>query len=92
MMTSLNNARLIEAYLQNKLSPLNRLMFEARLILNPDLRSDLHYQEKTYRVVKMYHRKQLKVEFEEMYQRICSNPDNVTFQQNIHQIFKTKKP
>ncbi len=92
MMTSLNNARLIEAYLQNKLSPLHRLMFEARLILNPPLRSDLYYQEKTYRVVKMYHRKQLKAEFEEIYQRICSNPDNVAFQQDVHQIFKTKKP
>lgn len=92
MMTSLNNTRLIEAYLQNKQSPVHRLMFEARLILNPALRSDLCFQEKTYRLVKMYHRKQLKVEFEEMYQRICNNPDNAVFQQNIYQIFKTKKP
>jgi hypothetical protein len=92
MTTSLNNVRLIEAYLQNKLSPLHRLMFEARLILNPALRSDLCFQEKTYHLVKMYHRKQLKEEFEDMYQRICSNPDNVVFEQNIHRLFKTKKP
>ena len=92
MMTSLNNTRLIEAYLQNKLSPIQRLVFEARLIVNPALRRDLYFQEKSYRLVKLYHRKKLKEELEDIFQRICNNSDNVAFQHNINQIFKSNKP
>jgi len=88
MMTSLNNTRLIEKYILGTLSSKDKLVFEARLLLNPMLRMDLHFQKKTYKLIKMYHREKLKDELETLNQRIFSDPDKIIFQQNIFKLFK----
>jgi hypothetical protein len=91
MSTSQNNVRRIEKYLYNKLSPVDKLIFESKLASNPGLRLDLYFQKKTYRLIKMYHREQMKNELETLHQSIFKNPDNLTFRQYIYQLFK-KKP
>jgi hypothetical protein len=88
MRTSLNNTRLIENYLDGKLSPGDRLVFEARLVLNRSLRMDLHFQKKTYVFVKMYHHKKLKEEMEALHCRIFGDPNESAFQQSIYRLFK----
>ncbi|NUO02362.1 MAG: hypothetical protein HUU01_17285 [Saprospiraceae bacterium] len=88
MMTSRNNTKLIEQYLQGKLPVSRQIAFEARLLLQPKLRMDLYFQKKTYRLVQLYHRKKLKEELETVHQQIFSDPDKVDFQENIYRLFK----
>jgi hypothetical protein len=90
MATSLNNTHLIEKYLQGTLSGGDRLVFEARLLLNRALRTELYFQRKAYYLVKIYHRQKVKKELETLHRQIFNNPDNVVFQQNIYQLFKSK--
>lgn len=87
MKTSLNNARIIEQFLAGKLNGVNRLLFAARLKVNPGLRNDLRFQQKTLWLVKIYHRKKLKEELESLHQQIFSNPLKKDFQSNILGLF-----
>jgi len=90
MTTSFNNTHLIEKYLQGSLSGGDRLVFEARLLLNRALRTDLYFQKKAYSLVKIYHRQKVKEELEILHRQIFNNPDNIVFQQSIYQLFKSK--
>lgn len=88
MTTSQNNTRLIEKYLNGRLSPADRFLFESRLIVDPVLKRDLFFQEKTLRLIKMYHREKLKEELETLHQQMFNNPDKINFRQSIYQLFK----
>tara|TARA_R110002050_G_scaffold149416_1_gene275902 strand:- start:1030 stop:1299 length:270 start_codon:yes stop_codon:yes gene_type:complete len=88
MTTSQNNTRLIEKYLNGRLSPADRFLFESRLIIDPVLKRDLFFQEKTLRLIKMYHREKLKEELETLHQQMFNNPDKINFRQSIYQLFK----
>lgn len=88
MKTSLNDTFYIENYLQGKLSPGNRLMFEARLLLSRKLRTDLYFQKKVHMLVTIYHRKKLKEELNTMHNEIFNDPDKFVFQQSIYQLFQ----
>lgn len=88
MRTSRNNVPLIERYLQGHLSPSEKLVFEAQLLLQPKLRMDLYFQKKTHRLVQLYHRKKLKAELESVHQQLFNDPDKVVFQETIYQLFK----
>ncbi|GET31463.1 hypothetical protein PbJCM13498_03260 [Prolixibacter bellariivorans] len=88
MMTSRNNARLIEQYLHSELSPSEQLLFEARMIAYPELQSEVRLQRKVYRLVRMYHRKKLKEELEAVHQRLFNDPRKMNFRQRIERIFQ----
>ena len=88
MTTSQNNTRLIEKYLNGRLSPADWFLFESRLIIDPVLKRDLFFQEKTLRLIKMYHREKLKEELENLHQQMFNNPDKINFRQSIYQLFK----
>lgn len=88
MTTSQNNTGLIEKYLNGRLSPADRFLFESRLIIDPVLKRDLFFQEKTLRLIKMYHREKLKEELENLHQQMFNNPDKINFRQSIYQLFK----
>jgi hypothetical protein len=81
---------LIEKYLHGTLPAGDKLVFEARLLLNRALRVDLYFQKKVYSLVKMYQRKKVKEELEILHRQIFNNQNNVVFQQSIYQLFKSK--
>lgn len=87
MKTSSNNTYLIEQYLEGKMSPLDKLMFETKMLVNRDLRKDLYFQQKTYHLIKMYHRKKVREDLELLHQHIFSDPTKIKFQQRILNIF-----
>jgi hypothetical protein len=91
MKTSSNNTPLIEQYLRGELAPADRLLFEARLLLSPALRTTLHLQKKTYLLVKMYHRKKVQEELEAIHRQLFSDPAKRVFQQNIDHLFQSTK-
>ncbi len=88
MNTSQNNTRLIEKYLNGRLSPADRFLFESKLIIDPVLKRDFYFQKKTLRLIKMYHRERLKEELETLHQQIFNNPDKINFRLSINQLFK----
>lgn len=89
-MTSWNNTRLIDEYLNGRLSPVDRLLFEARLAIDSTLKRDLYFQKKTYRLVKMYHREKLKEELEALHKKIFNHPEKQNFRRKIYQLFKQR--
>ncbi|WP_418499232.1 hypothetical protein [Flagellimonas sp.] len=88
MMTSRNNTRVIDHYLHGEPSFADKLLFEARLAVDPVLKSDFHFQKKTHRLLKMYHREKLREELEALHRELFNDPDKIRFRQSISQLFK----
>ncbi len=84
----MNEIKEIEEFLEGKLKVEDCLFFEARLLTSPLLRSNSFFLKKTLSIVRLYHRKKLKEEIEEIHNRLFSNPEKKEFQQYIHQMFK----
>lgn len=91
MKTSSNNIRTIENYLLGRMSPADRFLFEAQLLINPTLRMDLYAQKKALALIRMYHRKKQKEELEVLHHQIFSNPAKAGFKQQISQLFKREE-
>ena len=87
MRTSLNNLRDIERYVEGLMQPGEEVLFEGRLQGNPVLRTNLFLYKKVMALIRMYHRKKLKVEIEGVHQRIFSDPLKATFKERILKIF-----
>ena len=64
MPTSWNDTSEIEKYLGKHRSNGDALLFEARLILEPDLTEKMQWQHKSYSLIKTYGRQQLKQQIE----------------------------
>lgn len=80
----------IENYLQNTQEPGDRLLTEARLLLNKDFATNLFWQRKTNALVQEYGRKQIKLEIEAVHQKLFSEKKQASFKEKILSIFKTK--
>jgi hypothetical protein len=58
--------REIEAWLSGTQQPAESLLFQARLILQPELKDKVQWQQKTYRLVRLYGRQQIRAEIAEV--------------------------
>ena len=90
MRTSLIETEQIEAHLLRLSEPGDALVFEARLLLEPELKDKLDWQQKTYTIVRQYGRRQLKQEIEAVHQQLFNRPEHAGFRQKIMRLF-TKK-
>ena len=88
MPTSWNDTIQIEKYLGKSRSNGDALVFEARLILDPDLADKMHWQQKTYALIKNYGRQQLKQEIELVHQQLFTQKEHQSFGQKIKALFK----
>jgi hypothetical protein len=88
MRTSLNELKQIEDHLLRLSLPEDTLLFEAKMILDTGLRSNVLLQQRTYTLVQQYGRKQLKAEIEAVHQQIFSNPSQQGFVNKILSLFK----
>ena len=89
MKTSLTETQKIESYLFNRHSE-NSPVFEAELILQPELREKVLWQQKTYSLVHEYSRRKLLTEFEVIHQKLFSDPKQESFRQKILRIFSKR--
>jgi len=90
MRTSLIETEQIEAHLLRLSEPGDALVFEARLLLEPGLRDKMHWQQKTYTIIKQYGRQQLRQEIGAVHQQLFSNPEHAGFGQKIMRLFAKK--
>ncbi|MBS1503008.1 MAG: hypothetical protein JST32_13155 [Bacteroidetes bacterium] len=90
MRTSLPETEQIDAHLLRLSEAGDRLVFEARLLLEPELRVKMHWQENTYALVKKYGREELKKEIKAVHQQLFTEQKHISFRQKILGIFSKK--
>ncbi|HOZ88546.1 MAG TPA: hypothetical protein PL029_12355 [Bacteroidia bacterium] len=83
----MNETQQIENYLLKGLLPEDKLLFEAKLLLNKDLQEKLLWQQSTYELIKQHGRKQIKKEIEAVSLKLFSEKKYLTFRKKILQIF-----
>ncbi|CAH0257825.1 MULTISPECIES: hypothetical protein [unclassified Pedobacter] len=87
MKTSLNELRLIEHYLLSDDKDGESFLLEAKMILQPDLKQQVYWQDKTYQMVRNYGRKQLKNEIENIHQTLYNTDAHQSFRQKVMRLF-----
>jgi hypothetical protein len=83
----MRETELIENYLNGQLKPEDKLLTEARLLVNPDLKDKKYWQQITYRLIKNYSRKQIRNEITQAQNRLFSEKEFAGFRQKIKSIF-----
>ncbi|ETZ21411.1 hypothetical protein [Pedobacter sp. V48] len=87
MKTSWNELRLIEDFLLSDTDTEDILLFEANLLLQPNLKESVFWQQKTYNLVHKYGRLQLRNEIEQVHEKLFTAPEHRSFRQKIMQLF-----
>ena len=87
MKTSWNKPQAIEKFLSGTLPAAEALVFRARLLTDPELRRLVALQQKTYALVRLYGRQQMKVRLEALHRQLMGDPTKKTFQQQVLQYF-----
>jgi hypothetical protein len=90
MRTSLIKTEQIEAYLTRRSEPGDQLVFEARLLLEPELHEKMQWQQEAYRMIKLYGRDQLKQEIETVHQKLFTQKEHLSFAQKIRRLFTNR--
>ena len=88
MRISLNNIREIESYIEGTMDRNEAVLFEEKMRSDSLLRLNVSLQEKVLDIVRMYHRKRLKIELEELHQRMFSDPGKAAFRKSVMRIFR----
>ena len=87
MRTSLIETEQIEAHLLRRSDTGEALVFEAKMLLDPELKEKAMWQQKTYHIVKLYGREQLRQEIEAVHQKLFSDDRHKSFRQKIMSLF-----
>ena len=90
MRTSLNEIKLIDGRIFNNNSPEDALLFDAMLLINPELGQQLIWQQKAHSIIKQYSRRRLKAEIEAVHQQLFQKPEHSTFRRRILSLFQKK--
>jgi hypothetical protein len=88
MRISLNKAEQIDNHLFNRGNPEDKLIFEAMLILDPALKSQVSWQKKTLDFVQRYGRKKIQAEIESVHWQLFNEPAHRRFRNKILSLFK----
>lgn len=83
----MNDTARIDHYLLGQLSPEDRLLFEARLLIDDELAEKTALQQRLHRVVTNSARRQLKREITAAGRHVFEHRDHTPFQALIRRIF-----
>lgn len=89
MRTSLNEIRDIESHLHKQNDLPETLLFEAKMLTQPELVIRIHLQQKIERLVKLFHRKKIKQDLEQIHHNLFADAEKETFQQQVLEHFKS---
>lgn len=85
----MNETQQLENYLLGGLSAEDRLLIEAQLLINRDLRRTANLQKLTYALVQNYGRKKLKADIQAAQKRLFTETRFSSFRKTITSIFKS---
>ena len=88
MKISWNDTRHIEQYLDHELSEEEKILFEAKLVLDPHFKLNVGLQKQIHSLIKLYGRRKTKAEIGKIHHKLFQSPEHVIFQQRIQQLFK----
>ena len=87
MKTSWNETRQIDEHLSGRMNTGDALVFEAKLLLKPELGDKVLWQQKTHAIITHFGRRQVKNEIEAIHQRLFTSPEHHSFSQKIRRLF-----
>jgi hypothetical protein len=87
MKTSLTDTIRTERFLRGELADDDRLAFNARLLVDQELRRNLFFQRMVHRLVALYHRRKLKAQLEGVHERLLNDPASVSFRESVIKYF-----
>lgn len=87
MKTSLNELQLVEDFLLVNTNAEDKVLMQARQILQPHLRESVYWQQKTYRLIETYGREQLRKEIKQVDQKLFTAPEYFSFSERIKRFF-----
>lgn len=88
MRTSLNSIQLTEEYINGQLPTGDKLLFEAKMLLDHNMLTDVKAQRQAVELVKQYGREQLRAEIETVHQTLFNNKQHRTFARRVMGLFK----
>lgn len=88
MRTSLNEIKEIDDHLMRLTTTGDALVFEAKIIIDDQLREKVSCQQHAYTLVQQYGRKKLKAEIEAVHQQLFNTPTPHGFVKKILALFK----
>jgi len=88
MRPSLTDIQQGDRYLHGHMPQDEAAVYEARLLTNDTLKEHTHFLQKTFALLRIYHRRQLRAEAAAVQQRLFTDPKHTAFQQNIRRLFK----
>jgi hypothetical protein len=89
-MRTLREVKQIDRYLLGKMSIASRLLFEAKLLIDPTLKLRLEWQQRLYSIIKSSGRRQMKSEVTRIHHQLFNDPAKAEFQSTIFQLFFNK--
>lgn len=89
MRTSIADIIRIEKFLSGDLDAGEKLFFQSRLLVDKGLKHDVFLQRLAHRLVRLYHRKKVKEEVEDVHARLFQNPEKARFRESVLQYFNS---
>lgn len=86
----MNETKVIEDYLFNRLNKEDSLLFECRLSLDLEMQQKMNFQKDAYQMINAYGRKLLKEEIICIHKKLFSERKYNNFRQTIMKIFSNK--
>lgn len=84
----MNDTQHIQHYLEDALPPEERILMEARLLIDPALREKMLWQQRSHELVRAYGRQQLRLEIAQVQKRLFTESRFSAFTQTIKNIFR----
>jgi hypothetical protein len=86
-MKTLREVKEIDMFLVGDMDPPSRLVFEARVVLDPSLKLRVRWQSRLYMLIRRSARRQLKADIECISHQLFSDPLESEFQREIFKLF-----
>lgn len=83
MKTSLIDVIRTERFLRREMAVDDRLVFRARLIVEPELKRDAFFHRMVHRLVTLHHHRKLKAHLESVHERLVNDPARQSFRESI---------
>ena len=87
MKTSASENQHIDRYLLQQLSPGHKLVFDARLMLCPELKETVEWQRKVHQLVQLRGRQKLQAQIKAVEQKVFTQPEYSGFRQKLFRLF-----
>lgn len=89
MKTSIADILLAERFIGGELPHGERLLFEAKLAIDKDLRRNLVLHKLVHRLVRLYHRKKIKREVVRVHNKLFQDPAKEQFRSSVLKHFNS---